>query len=139
MFPRSRPRDVAPGVEAAAASTMGHDVSLDGVRVALREGPRNLVGERPARTALEVAERLRGKMRELRGGANRSRAAAEAERVLDARSATARAGRARTPQNEEGEPPTRSRQETTERLVRKLRGLHGTANRRRVETKTISA
>ena len=108
--------------------------------MALRREPRNLAGEKPTRTPQEVAERLREKMRELRGGANRRRAAAEASRVLAVRSAAAaRTGQALTPRNEKGEAPTRSRQETAERLTEKLRRQHGGATRRRIAAKTISA
>lgn len=118
---------------------MGRDALPDGVTMALRQGPRNLVGEQPARTPLEVAERLREKTRQLRGGANRRRAAAEAERVLVARSATTRAEPAPSPRNERGQPPTRSRPERAQRLTEKLRRLQGAAIRRRIEAKTLSA
>lgn len=107
--------------------------------MALRRGPRNVVGELPTRTPLEAAERLRGKMRELHGGANRRRATAEAARVLVTRSTTVSTGRALTPRNEDGESPTRSLQETAERLAEKLGRLHGAAIRRRIAAKAFSA
>lgn len=50
--------------------------------------PMNGCGQLPTRSASESAERLREKMRELHGAANRARAQAEAERIL----ATAQAG-----------------------------------------------
>lgn len=105
--------------------------------MARRQGPRNAVGEPPTRTPREVVERLGEKMQELGGGANRRRAAAEASRVLVARSAPARG--ALTPRNEEGEPPTRSRQETAERLAEKQRRQRGAATRRRIAAKIGSA
>lgn len=46
--------------------------------------PTNSCGQDPSRNANEAAERLREKMRDLRGGANRARAQAEAQRVLAA-------------------------------------------------------
>lgn len=44
--------------------------------------PTNGRGEAPTHGANESAERLRAKMRDLHGAANRARAQAEAERVL---------------------------------------------------------
>ena len=44
--------------------------------------PMNACGETPTHDPNESAQRLREKMRELRGTANRHRAEAEAERVL---------------------------------------------------------
>lgn len=104
--------------------------------MAQQQGPRNVEGEEPTGTPAEVAERLWAKMRDLRGEANRRRAAAEAGRVLLARSALTRPSeQARTPRNEEEEAPTRSAQETAERLAEKLRQQHGGANRRRIAAK----
>ncbi len=44
--------------------------------------PMNACGQAPTHDSDEVARRLREKMHELRGGANRRRAQAELERVL---------------------------------------------------------
>lgn len=102
--------------------------------MARQQEPRNVEGERPTRTPVEVAERLREKGRKLHGEANRRRAAAEASRVLVARSA-ARTRPAVTPRNEEGEAPTRSPRERAERLAEKLGRQHGGATRRRIAAK----
>lgn len=103
-----------------------------------RQEPRNVEGELPTRTPRDVAERLQEKMRELRGEANRRRAAAEASRVLVGRSTRVRTEQGLTPRNDEGEPPTRSPLETAERLAEKLRRQHGDANRRRIAAKISS-
>lgn len=104
--------------------------------MAQQQGPRNVEGEEPTRTPGEVAERLWAKMRDLRGDANRRRAATEAGRVLLARSALTRPSeQTLTPRNEEEEAPTRSPQETAERLAEKLRQQRGAANRRRIAAK----
>lgn len=107
--------------------------------MARQQGPRNVAGEQPTRTPQAVAERLREKMRELRGEANRRRAAAEASRVLVARSTpSAPARQQMTPRNEEGQAPTRSPHEMAVRLAEKLRRQRGAANRRRIEAKIAS-